>query len=153
GGSIGSSALSAWMSPAPVLKSTGPAPVPSMSIAEFIMRLRRYGKLRPGRSCRRRAAVAAAAGAAAEVPKKFGKESASPFGPVVSLPKKLVLTPSGAVIAGVSRTSGDDRICPALSTQMLVGPPEEKLSTTGGLTPHSGVRRAAGAATASRPLA
>src|SRR2546423_11469055 len=112
-----------------------------MSMAEFINRLRRYGMLSPGRSCSSRAAIAAAAGAAADVPKKFGRVSASPSAPVVSSPKKLVLTPSGAAIAGVSRTSGDDRICPAALTQMLVGPPEEKLSISGGLTPNAGVRR------------
>ena len=42
-------------------------------------------------------------GAAADVPKKFGKLAGSEL---ISLPKKVVLVPSGATISGFRRSSG-----------------------------------------------
>ena len=64
------------------------------------------------------------------VPKKFGKPSASGSTPGM---KNVVLTPSGAVIAGCSRTSGAASRLPAISNRMGVPPAEEKSSMSGGL--------------------
>src|ERR1043166_243464 len=104
-----------------------------MSIAELIKRLLRAAGRSEWSACSMSAATPAAAGAAAEVPKKFGKLSASPS----SEPKKLVLPPSGAVISGVARVT--EIGLPAASKKIFVGPAEEKLSMTGGLTPKAGV--------------
>ncbi|MDQ3581446.1 MAG: hypothetical protein M3495_07440 [Pseudomonadota bacterium] len=85
-----------------------------------------------------KAATPAACGAAAEVPKKFGKPSASGSTPGM---KNVVLAPSGAVIAGCARTSGVASRFPAVSKKMGVPPAEEDVSMSGGLCPNAGVSR------------
>src|SRR5437870_3202998 len=69
-------------------------------------------------------------GAAALVPKKFGLPL-----PSLSKPKNVVSPPSGAVMSGVCRMTGEARRLPAVSKRIGVPPAEEKDSTTGGLTP------------------
>src|SRR4051812_9689211 len=82
------------------------------------------------------AATAAAVGAAALVPKKFGELSASL---TLSLPKKVVFPPSGAVKFGFCRLTA---VCetPVVVNRIGVAPPrEENDSTNGGFTPFQGV--------------
>ena len=81
------------------------------------------------------AATPAACGAAAEVPTKFGKRVPSGSLP----PKNVVSAPSGAVIAGCSRTSGVAIRFPAVSKRMGLPPADENASMTGGVTPNAGV--------------
>ena len=72
-----------------------------------------------------KAAMAAACGAAAEVPKKFGNESTSIFTP----PKfTVVFTPFGAVISGLN-----------LLFPFINVPPLEEKEATVGVFPYSGV--------------
>ena len=80
------------------------------------------------------AATAAAWGAEAEVPKKFGKPSGS-----LSNPKNVVFVPSGATISGLSRSSEVGR--PRVSKRIGVGPAEEYHSSCGGAVPNAGVSR------------
>ena len=90
------SAASARMRPKPVLTSKPAAP---MFSAVFSRVLRRVSGSSVGTACTISAATPAAWGAAAEVPKKFGKPSNSG-----SLPaeKNVVLAPSGATISGLN---------------------------------------------------
>src|SRR5437762_1557321 len=88
-----------------------------------------------GLACLRRAAMAAACGAAALVPKKLGKVSPS----LSWKPKKEVLTPSTATICGFLRVRGLARRVPLRSKRMGVLPAEEYFSSTGGAAPYSGV--------------
>ena len=97
---------------------------------------------------RSRAATAAACGAAAEVPKKFGKPSASK-----SEPKKVVLPPSAATISGLLRISGFAKRVPCVSKKTCVEPAAENEFNSGGSTPNSGVLKYADAPTASAPAA
>jgi sugar/nucleoside kinase (ribokinase family) len=69
--------------------------------------------------------AAAAFGAAALVPKKFGKVSASL---AESETKKVVLPPSAAAITGCWRISGVARRLPSASKTIVAGPGEVKLS-------------------------
>src|SRR4029077_3077560 len=95
------------------------------------------------------AATAAAWGAAADVPKKFGNPS-----PSVSVPKNVVSTPSGAMISGLSeRASGVASRLPDKSNRIGVVPDEEKDSKTGGETPKAGVLEYRTAPTASAAAA
>jgi len=80
------------------------------------------------------AATPTACGAAAEVPKKFGKPV-----PSVSLPKNVVSTPSGAVMSGCWRTSGVASRFPAVLNRMGVPPAEENASMSGGFCPNADV--------------
>src|SRR5437870_7639152 len=122
-----------------------------MSVAVLSRLLYILAGVAVGLACKSNAATAAACGAAADVPKKFGKPSAS--GSTLSK-KKVVFAPSGATISGLSaRGSGVARRLPARSNRMGVVPDEEKDSNTGGETPNSGVLEYPAAPTASAPVA
>src|SRR5215217_1255716 len=97
-----------------------------------------------GLACFKRAATAAAWGAAALVPKKLGKASPS----LSWKPKKEVLTPSTAVICGFFRVMGLARRVPSVEKRMGVLPEEEYFSSTPGAVPYSGVSNQAAAPTA-----
>src|SRR6056297_771447 len=81
-----------------------------------------------------KAAIAAACGAAAEVPKKFGNPSGS-----TSEPKKVVFVPSTQVISGFWRETLTG--FPAASNRIGVGPAEENDSSSGGDWAKSGVSK------------
>src|ERR1700735_4130852 len=77
------------------------------------------------------AAMAAACGAAAEVPKKFGKESGSVEPGTVAVyreKKKVVFPPSGAVTSGFKRTRGFRNRSPLVSKRIGTPPAEENVS-------------------------
>ena len=77
------------------------------------------------------AATAAAWGAAADVPKKFGK----PYGLARESKrgqKNVVSVPSGATISGFRRICGIAKRLPAVSKRIGVGPAEENGSKSGG---------------------
>src|SRR5215470_14769374 len=100
-----------------------------------------------GLDCKSKAATAAACGAAAEVPKKFGNPV-----PSVSEPKNVVSTPSGATISGFwERGSGVASRLPDTSNKIGVAPDEEKDSKIGGETLNAGVLEYRAAPTASAP--
>src|SRR3954464_3984853 len=102
-----------------------------------------------GLACFRSAAMAAACGAAALVPKKLGKASPS----LSWNPKKEVLTPSTATICGFFRVIGLARRVPLVEKRIGVFPEEEYFSSTPGATPYSGVSNQAAAPTAMAPAA
>src|SRR5262245_1645507 len=91
------------------------------------------------------AATAAACGAAADVPKKFGKlvpSTSHEEGIEGELGQKNVVSvPSGATILGFRRLLGIAKRLPAVLKRMGVGPAEENGSKRGGETPNSGVSR------------
>jgi hypothetical protein len=96
-----------------------------------------------GSACNIKAATAAACGAAADVPKKFGKplQSTSQEEGVEGEggQKNVVSVPSGATISGFRRISGIAKRLPAVSKRIGVDPHEENSSKSGGETPNSGV--------------
>src|SRR5580658_3786296 len=119
--------------------------------------------VRLGIDCSARAAMPAACGVAAEVPKKLRyvallahcatlDVSSKPVS-ARETAKNEVLMPSGAVKAGFCRTSGTARRVPELSNRIGSPPAEEKASSFAGEVPHSGVSAKNAAATAAAPLA
>src|SRR4051812_29150833 len=94
------------------------------------------------------AATAAASGAAALVPKKFGKVSASW---AMSEPKNVVFPPSGATMSGCCRVTLTR--APAVLKKIGVSPAELKLSSCGGETPNAGVLNHGAAPTPIPPAA
>ncbi len=120
------SAASAWMRPNPVLVSKPTAP---RFWAVFSRVLRTASGVSVGTACTSSAATPAAWGAAAEVPKKLGKPSKSE-----SLPKNVVLAPSGATISGLKcRRSGVARRLPAVLKRTGVVPADENGSSVVGV--------------------
>ena len=91
-----------------------------------------------GTACNIKAATAAACEAAADVPEKLGKPSASISNPGM---KNVVLVLSGATISGLRRICGIAKRWPAVSKMIGVDPAEENGSKSGGKTPNSRVLR------------
>src|SRR2546430_1151288 len=120
-----------------------------MSSAVFSIAEMTCGPVRFGLAESSSAATAAACGAAAEVPKKLGKLSASA---PLSAPKNVVLPPSGAVNLGCWRVIGVIEL-PLLSKRIGVPPALEYDSTAAGSDPNAGVWKNALAATAFEPAA
>src|SRR5262249_37387966 len=131
---IDARARSAWIKPNPRSKSTPGGPLRLAVVSRISYTL--AGSM-VGTACNIRAATAAACGAAADVPKKFGK----PSGSTSRLPKNVVLAPSGATISGFTRICGIAKRLPAVSKMIGVDPAEENGSRSGGETPNSGVLR------------
>ncbi len=100
-------------------------------------------------ACRSSAATAAAWGAAADVPQKFGTLSGSRSTPET---KNVVFAQSGATISGLLARESDIGL-PAMSKRIGVPPAEEYEFKRGGDTPNPGVLKYAAAPTACAPTA
>ena len=57
----------------------------------------------------------------------------------MSVPKKVVLPPSGATINGLERYSGDDKRVPSVAKRIGVPPPLDDVRSIAGSVPNSGV--------------
>ena len=114
-------------------------PATLMLSAVVSMALRIWTGVAVGSAWSIRAATAAAWGAAAEVPLKFGRPSLSMSRPGT---KNVVFTASGATISGLKvRASGVASRWPAVSKSTAVGPALEYVSRTAGFAPNAGVFR------------
>src|SRR5689334_10711363 len=118
-------ALYASIRPQPVyLSYPGPSVFESAESTSFWYT---WNGFRLGNAWRTRAATAAACGAAADVPWKFGNPSRSGSSPGM---KKLVLAPSGAAMSGPPISGPPAIRLPALSKITVIGPLDVKPSRT-----------------------
>jgi hypothetical protein len=111
------------------------------------------------------AAIEAACGVAADVPKKFGKlasfahpatDEGSVMGGLAEAsvnPRKVLLTPSGPTKFGFWRTTGVASRVPVESNRIGPPPSEEKDSRAAGVVPQRGVSAKKAAPTAAAPAA
>src|SRR4051812_28579479 len=95
------------------------------------------GDSRPLPASINKAATAATCGAAAEVPKKFGRLSESTG---MSLPKNVVFVPSTPVIWGLLGLKGVDNRLPFRSNNSEPPPSEENVLMVGNAAPNACVK-------------